>query len=162
VSENEGGCRGAKKIALLTGSLLCISGLFSGKLFSQGKGGAMALHITSPEFSAGDAIPTKFTCDAQDVSPRLSWGEPPANTQSFALIMDDPDAPAGTSGCTGFCPTFPETQRSFQSRRRGKNSSPAARGKAGTISARSDTAGRVLRPASRIDISSSCTRSIRS
>ena len=56
----------------------------------------MALHITSPEFSAGDAIPTKFTCDAQDVSPRLSWGEPPANTQSFALIMDDPDAPAGT------------------------------------------------------------------
>ena len=56
----------------------------------------MALHITSPDFSEGEAIPKKFTCDTQDVSPKLEWNEPPANTGSFALIMDDPDAPAGT------------------------------------------------------------------
>lgn len=56
----------------------------------------MALHITSPYFSEGEAIPKIFTCDAQDVSPKLEWNEPPANTESFALIMDDPDAPAGT------------------------------------------------------------------
>jgi Raf kinase inhibitor-like YbhB/YbcL family protein len=56
----------------------------------------MALHITSPDFSEGEAIPKKSTCDAQDVSPKLEWNEPPANTESFALIMDDPDAPAGT------------------------------------------------------------------
>ena len=56
----------------------------------------MALHITSPDFSEGETIPKKFTCDAQDVSPKLEWNKPPANTGSFALIMDDPDAPAGT------------------------------------------------------------------
>ena len=41
-------------------------------------------------------IPKTFTCDGLDVSPQLSWNDPPATTQSFALIMDDPDAPAGT------------------------------------------------------------------
>ena len=56
----------------------------------------MSLRITSSAFSAGDAIPKKFTCDGPDVSPKLSWNEPPPNTQGFALIMDDPDAPAGT------------------------------------------------------------------
>ena len=56
----------------------------------------MALHITSPDFSQGEVIPKKFTCDAQDVSPKLEWKGPPANTESFALIVDDPDAPAGT------------------------------------------------------------------
>src|SRR6267378_3666554 len=85
-----------RRSALLAGFLLCISALFSGKLFSPAIGGAMALHITSPDFSEGEAIPKKFTCDAQDVSPKLEWNEPPANTESFALIMDDPDAPAGT------------------------------------------------------------------
>src|SRR5260370_19659970 len=70
--------------------------LSAGKLFSQAKGGAMAPQISSPAFSAGEAIPRKFTCDGPDVSPQLKWNEPPANTRSFALIMDDPDAPAGT------------------------------------------------------------------
>jgi len=41
-------------------------------------------------------IPKKFTCDGPDMSPQLSWKEAPSETQSFALIMDDPDAPAGT------------------------------------------------------------------
>ncbi len=84
------------KVAVLTGFLLCVSTLTSGKLFSQAKGGAMALQISSPDFSAGEAIPKKFTCDGPDVSPQLKWNEPPAETQSFALIMDDPDAPVGT------------------------------------------------------------------
>ena len=84
------------KVAVLTGFLLGISMLFAGKLFSQPKGGAMAPQISSPAFSAGEAIPRKFTCDGPDVSPRLKWNEPPAKTKSFALIMDDPDAPAGT------------------------------------------------------------------
>jgi len=84
------------KLAFLTGFLLCISMLSPGKLISQAKGGAMALQISSPAFSAGESIPKKFTCDGPDVSPKLSWGDPPAKTQSFALIMDDPDAPVGT------------------------------------------------------------------
>jgi Raf kinase inhibitor-like YbhB/YbcL family protein len=84
------------EVALLTGFFLCFSLWPSGKLFAQERGGTMSLQISSTAFSAGETIPKKFTCDGPDVSPRLAWTEPPANTQSFALIMDDPDAPAGT------------------------------------------------------------------
>ena len=43
-----------------------------------------------------DEIPAKFSCQGADASPALSWNDPPAGTQSFALIVDDPDAPGGT------------------------------------------------------------------
>ncbi|MGH9777984.1 MAG: YbhB/YbcL family Raf kinase inhibitor-like protein [Candidatus Acidiferrales bacterium] len=56
----------------------------------------MAFEIKSSAFAKGGDIPRKFTCDAQDVSPALNWSEPPKGTLSFALIMDDPDAPVGT------------------------------------------------------------------
>ncbi len=56
----------------------------------------MPLQISSTAFSAGETIPQKFTCDGPDVSPNLAWAEPSAKFQSFALIMDDPDAPGGT------------------------------------------------------------------
>jgi hypothetical protein len=56
----------------------------------------MSFQILSTIFSNGDTIPKKFTCDGPDVSPQLNWKEAPAATKSFALIMDDPDAPAGT------------------------------------------------------------------
>jgi Raf kinase inhibitor-like YbhB/YbcL family protein len=57
--------------------------------------GEMTLSLSSSVFQDGDSIPTKYTCDGQDVSPPLAWREPPAGTQSFVLIMDDPDAPGG-------------------------------------------------------------------
>jgi len=56
----------------------------------------MTFAISSPSFSNGGKIPTKFTCDGSDVSPALSWTTPPPETQSFTLIADDPDAPVGT------------------------------------------------------------------
>lgn len=56
----------------------------------------MSIQISSAAFSEGGAIPKKFTCDGPDVSPQLSWSGAPASTQTFALIMDDPDAPVGT------------------------------------------------------------------
>jgi len=56
----------------------------------------MAFAISSTSFPNGGDIPKKFTCDGADVSPELSWSEPPSGTQAFALIADDPDAPAGT------------------------------------------------------------------
>lgn len=56
----------------------------------------MTLQLTSSAFEQGKPIPAKYSCRGEDVSPALSWGEPPAGTQSFALIMDDPDAPVGT------------------------------------------------------------------
>jgi len=55
----------------------------------------MALELSSSAFQEGGEIPTKYTCEGQDVSPTLTWGKPPAGTQSLALIVDDPDAPVG-------------------------------------------------------------------
>lgn len=56
----------------------------------------MAITITSPAFRDGDTIPKKYTCDGEDISPPLAWTGVPEGTQSLALIVDDPDAPAGT------------------------------------------------------------------
>ena len=56
----------------------------------------MALQVTSTAFSPGGMISKKFTCEGADVSPQLAWNDPPAGTESFALIADDPDAPVGT------------------------------------------------------------------
>ena len=50
------------------------------------------LALSSPEFDEGGAIPRRFTCDADDVSPPLSWSGAPAGTVTLALVMDDPDA----------------------------------------------------------------------
>lgn len=55
-----------------------------------------SMNLTSPAFTQGQPIPAKFSCKGADVSPALNWDEPPAGTRSFALIMDDPDAPMGT------------------------------------------------------------------
>jgi len=57
--------------------------------------GAM-MKLTSPAFVEGAMIPSKYTCDGQDISPALAWSDVPAGTKTFALICDDPDAGAGT------------------------------------------------------------------
>jgi Raf kinase inhibitor-like YbhB/YbcL family protein len=68
-----------------------------------------AMTLASPSFGEGDPIPTRHTCDAEDVSPALSWQGAPAGTAAFALVVDDPDArgwvhwvvydiPGGTTG----------------------------------------------------------------
>ena len=53
------------------------------------------MEITSTAFRDGGTMPTKYTCYGQDISPELSWSGVPEGTQSFALIVDDPDAPTG-------------------------------------------------------------------
>lgn len=54
------------------------------------------MQLESSAFSDGDAIPRRFTCEGEDVSPPLHWSDAPAGTRSFVLLCDDPDAPAGT------------------------------------------------------------------
>lgn len=54
------------------------------------------MQFHSAAFAHGERIPTRYTCDGEDRSPPLAWGDLPAGTQSLALIMDDPDAPMGT------------------------------------------------------------------
>jgi Raf kinase inhibitor-like YbhB/YbcL family protein len=53
----------------------------------------MTLTITSAAFAANGEIPTRYTCEGDDVSPPLAWAGAPATTKSFALVVDDPDAP---------------------------------------------------------------------
>lgn len=61
------------------------------------KGGpSMAFMMKSEVFEPGGMIPSRFTCDGEDISPPLSWEDAPEQTHAFALIMDDPDAPVGT------------------------------------------------------------------
>jgi Raf kinase inhibitor-like YbhB/YbcL family protein len=52
--------------------------------------------ITSDAFTDGDEIPRRHTCEGEDVSPALSWSDPPTGTRALALVVDDPDAPVGT------------------------------------------------------------------
>ena len=56
----------------------------------------MIIQITSSAFNESDKIPRIYTCDDKNVSPPLEWTGIPSDTVSLALIMDDPDAPAGT------------------------------------------------------------------
>lgn len=57
---------------------------------------AMHFELTSTAFPDGQTIPSRYTCEGEDISPELSWGLPPSGTKAFALISDDPDAPRGT------------------------------------------------------------------
>jgi len=56
----------------------------------------MSLQLSSPAFADGDMIPAAHARKGQNVSPSLAWSDTPAGTSSFALIVDDPDAPRGT------------------------------------------------------------------
>jgi Raf kinase inhibitor-like YbhB/YbcL family protein len=54
------------------------------------------MRLSSSAFSDGSAIPRRFTCDGEDMSPPLEWSDAPTETRSFVLLCDDPDAPGGT------------------------------------------------------------------
>jgi Raf kinase inhibitor-like YbhB/YbcL family protein len=57
---------------------------------------AMTFALRSRDFPDGANIPRTFTCEGEDRSPALEWSGAPAGTKAFTLIVDDPDAPAGT------------------------------------------------------------------
>src|SRR4030042_5674401 len=57
------------------------------------EGAQVSLIMTSTAFADGANIPMKYSCDGESVSPPLAWVQGPPGTASFALIMEDPDAP---------------------------------------------------------------------
>ena len=56
----------------------------------------MQIKVTSSAFEEGGMIPSRYTCDGENVSPPLNWEQVPEATRTVALICDDPDAPMGT------------------------------------------------------------------
>jgi Raf kinase inhibitor-like YbhB/YbcL family protein len=56
----------------------------------------MTFKLTVQGLREGEMIPRRYTCEGDDVSPALEWSDAPNTTKSFALIVDDPDAPVGT------------------------------------------------------------------
>ena len=57
--------------------------------------GPKTIILTSPEFREGGSIPLRHTCDGGNLSPELRWAGAPPGTQSFVILMEDPDAPGG-------------------------------------------------------------------
>ena len=90
-------CHSIYRVAILLMVLCLIVPLLAGCESREQtlKEGEMVLNVSSPAFQEGEKIPAKYTCEGQDVSPKLEWSESPAGTRSFALIVDDPDAPSG-------------------------------------------------------------------
>jgi Raf kinase inhibitor-like YbhB/YbcL family protein len=74
-------------------TLLTVAGCQSGT--EPPKEAEMVLSVSSSAFAEGEVIPDSYTCQGRDISPPLAWSQPPAGTQSLALIVDDPDAPVG-------------------------------------------------------------------
>lgn len=62
---------------------------------TQGQDAVETVQVAS-EFGEGQAIPRRFTCDGEDVSPPLRLSGLPAGTRTVAVVLDDPDAPGGT------------------------------------------------------------------
>jgi len=58
--------------------------------------GGNTMIVTSTAFKEGEMIPEAYSCDGENISPRLDWTDVPKVTKTFALIVDDPDAPRGT------------------------------------------------------------------
>jgi Raf kinase inhibitor-like YbhB/YbcL family protein len=72
--------------------MIIVSIAFSQKIF---KGNKMDIKVTSSAFKEGEMIPSKYTCDGINISPPLYWQTEVKGIKSFALIIDDPDAPSG-------------------------------------------------------------------
>ena len=53
------------------------------------------LRISTAAFNAGDRIPKQYTCDGENIPPPVSFRNPPGNSRSLAVVLDDPDAPGG-------------------------------------------------------------------
>ncbi len=85
---------GMKKFLFLI--ILFLSLLCLGKIWGEEGESEMAFTIRSSAFQEGGTIARIHTCDDRDISPPLSWENPPEGTKSLALICDDPDAPMGT------------------------------------------------------------------
>lgn len=91
------------------------------------------LSLTSDGLVPGQPVPRRFTCDGEDVSPAVSWEGAPPETETYVLILDDPDAPGGgythwivfniPVGVSSLPEALPQIERLFNSGVQGMNDS---------------------------------------
>ena len=74
--------------------VVCMLLLLSACVSYREPGGGV-MKVTSNAFKEGNSIPKMYTCQGNNINPQLAWSNTPKDTKSFALIMDDPDAPSG-------------------------------------------------------------------
>lgn len=83
-----------KRMIIFMVSLMTVGLIFSTLAATQGSP-MSEFKLSSSAFTANSQIPSRYTCDADNVSPPLAWEGVPNGTQSMVLILDDPDAPGG-------------------------------------------------------------------
>jgi Raf kinase inhibitor-like YbhB/YbcL family protein len=83
-------------IALLFGGIVTACSRPDNATLSKDRRVPVTITIRSSAFADGQPIPSKYTCDGEDVSPPLSWDNAPEESKSLVLICDDPDAPGRT------------------------------------------------------------------
>lgn len=88
------------------------------------------LSLTSEAFQDGQPIPPRYTCDGPGQPPALRWSDPPPGTKSFALVIEDPDAPGGTFRHWGLY-DIPASARSIESAKKIGNETTNDFGKPG-------------------------------
>jgi Raf kinase inhibitor-like YbhB/YbcL family protein len=71
------------------------------------------LQLTSTAFEPDGAIPVKYACIGANVSPALNWSDPPTGTQSFALVVDDPDTASATPAVHWLIYAIPSVRRAL-------------------------------------------------
>lgn len=82
--------------AVLGTALLAGCGLFGEEVTEPARTAPATLALTSPAFQDGAAVPRRFTCDGDNVSPPLAWTGVPDDARALAVVVTDPDAPNGT------------------------------------------------------------------
>jgi Raf kinase inhibitor-like YbhB/YbcL family protein len=83
-------------IAMVASWCFSLSGCRSARQEEPSMTATTSISVQSPAFGEGQPIPRRYTCDGENVSPPLRWTGIPAGTGSVAVVVDDPDAPAGT------------------------------------------------------------------
>lgn len=85
-----------REVRVIANLALTVALVFLGAIALAGRDSSGKLELSTTAFHPGSAIPSQFTCSGANISPALSWNDPPPGTRSFVLIMDDPDAPGRT------------------------------------------------------------------
>ncbi len=93
---------GVMSLIVSVGGFIAFSDKAEAPVVSEGNNQhSMKLTLSSPDFKEGESIPSKFTCDGENIIPRLTIENVPEGTESLVVVMDDPDIPESVKQARG-------------------------------------------------------------